>query len=499
VTKSSLGFEDLLSPYLPLQPTELDQQSELDVFLAGLAAGQEQQQEADSRSGESSAPESEQDGGIVLVDGSEPGDETDPGSQAESELTADVTAVEPEPYADQGEPEAGEEQPQEILFKPGKSSAPVADQDGEILLVEGGDPGALLAVDPELGVDAQPGCPDVVGVTGLGFLEGLGSGSGAVLFPGLEDLVSFYVTLLSAESDQQPELDVVLAEPGAGQEQEPAPDPEHVESSSPQGEQDAEIELVDGSEPGDETDPGPEAESELTADVNSLDSDPAIGAGPEVAPASNVTPRSHGFASAASKDAGGNPLVSGVVVSSRSRTQVRIAGLDRLFGTGRDDRIRGSRRAEFVVGRRGGDKLTGGNGPDLFGLRWGDSRIGAPDWITDFSFGEDKISLFGRQSRLHGQPLRLSRAADNRTATTLQQLAVEVFADADGRRPGNQALRRRSAVLVQATNRSIRGTYLLINNNNSGLSLRRDLMVNITGFSGELPDFGRVDAATVFG
>jgi hypothetical protein len=78
-------------------------------------------------------------------------------------------------------------------------------------------------------------------------------------------------------------------------------------------------------------------------------------------------------------------------------------------------------------------------------------------------------------------------------------LAVEVFADADGRRPGNQALRRRSAVLVQATNRSIRGTYLLINNNNSGLSLRRDLMVNITGFSGELPDFGRVDAATVFG
>ncbi len=335
---------------------------------------------------------------------------------------------------------------------------------------------------------------------GSGFREGRGGGCGSEPFWGLEDLLSPYLPFLLADPNQQPELQVDRPEPEASQEMEP------VEASAPEGGQDGEIPLMDGSEPADEIGPGPEVESEVTAELTAVDSEPGPSdsdqqpelevdqpepeAGQDLQPVKGSEPF---------KDAGGSQLASSVIVSSRSRTRFTIAGLDRLFGTGRDDRIRGSRRAEFVMGRRGGDKLTGGGGSDRFGFRWGDSRIWAPDRITDFSFGEDKILLFGRRSRLHGQPLRLSRAADNSTATSLQQLSAEVFADADGRRAGNQALRRRSAVLVQATNRRIRGTYLLINNNNPDLNLRRDLMVKITGFSGDLPDFGRIDAATVFG
>lgn len=89
-----------------------------------------------------------------------------------------------------------------------------------------------------------------------------------------------------------------------------------------------------------------------------------------------------------------------------------------------------------------------------------------------------------RVDLLQRRPLRLSRAADNGTATSLKTLAAEVFADADGRLAGNQRLRWRSAVLGQAANRKIRGTYLLI---------------NIAAFSGDLPDYARINPGGLFG
>jgi hypothetical protein len=61
-------------------------------------------------------------------------------------------------------------------------------------------------------------------------------------------------------------------------------------------------------------------------------------------------------------------------------------------------------------------------------------------------------------------------------------------------------LQRRPLRLSRAVaNRKIRGTYLLINNNNPDLNLRRDLMVTIAAFSGDLPDFARIDPGGWFG
>jgi Ca2+-binding RTX toxin-like protein len=182
----------------------------------------------------------------------------------------------------------------------------------------------------------------------------------------------------------------------------------------------------------------------------------------------------------------------------RSQARATIAPRDNLIGTGRDDRIKGSQRSEFIQGGGGQDLLTGGGGEDLFGFRFGDSPIGTPDRITDFTFGEDRITLLNRKGKPGDLPTRFSRAADNSTARSLEELAAAVFADADGGRKGNQPLRRRSAALVRATNDEIAGTYLLINNNKAGLNPGKDLMVNITGFSGDLPELGRIDSGLVF-
>jgi hypothetical protein len=172
---------------------------------------------------------------------------------------------------------------------------------------------------------------------------------------------------------------------------------------------------------------------------------------------------------------------------------------DDLIGTAGADRIRGGRRPEFLDGRGGQDTLTGGPGPDLFGFRHRESAITAPDRITDFRFGEDRISILSSGGRALPLPRSFSRAADNGTATTLEELAAAVFADADGRRGGNQPLGRSAAALVSATNRAIRGTYLLINDNNPRLNSRNDLLINLTGAQGRLPGLGSIAVEAVFG
>jgi hypothetical protein len=96
-------------------------------------------------------------------------------------------------------------------------------------------------------------------------------------------------------------------------------------------------------------------------------------------------------------------------------------------------------------------------------------------------------------------PLTLTRAPDNRTATTLGELAADVDAYADGQRNGNQPLSANAAAMVRATNRSIRGMYLLINDNIAGLNSRNDLLVNITGFRGGVPGLGTIAPSSVFG
>ena len=154
-----------------------------------------------------------------------------------------------------------------------------------------------------------------------------------------------------------------------------------------------------------------------------------------------------------------------------------------------------------VTSGPGSDKgpSRGGSAVVRFSFRFGDSLIGAPQRIADFAFGKDLLTLRNPNGKPQPLPRFFSRAANNRTATTLRELAAAVFADADGKRPGDQPLRRRSAALVRATNAEIRGTYLLVNNANPRLNPAGDLMIQLTGSSGSLPALGAIDPAALFG
>lgn len=171
---------------------------------------------------------------------------------------------------------------------------------------------------------------------------------------------------------------------------------------------------------------------------------------------------------------------------------------DDLIGNANPNTLRGTALAEFIDGRANIDTLTGGGNSDVFGFRFSQSPLSHPDRITDFAFGTDKIDLFSLSGGFLPAPANFTRASNNSRAASFAALTSAVFADANGAMAGNQALRANSAVLVQATNPSIVGTYLLINNATAGRSTTEDLLVNLRGFTCTLPSLGGIDPARVF-
>lgn len=171
---------------------------------------------------------------------------------------------------------------------------------------------------------------------------------------------------------------------------------------------------------------------------------------------------------------------------------------DDLIGDRNRNRLVGTARAEFLDGRANVDTLTGGGAADAFGFRFGESPLSAPDVVTDFAFGTDKIDLLTASGGALPAPVKFSRAANNSTATSLGSLAAAVYADADGALRGNQALAANGAVLVQATNQSIQGTYLVVNNSVAGRSDRDDVMIKLNALTGALPPLGVTPINSVF-
>ena len=172
-----------------------------------------------------------------------------------------------------------------------------------------------------------------------------------------------------------------------------------------------------------------------------------------------------------------NPVGAELTAGQSSRTAT-IVNDDWIGGPGANN-LSGTAAADFLDGGSGPDVLTGGAGADQFGFRPRQSTITAPDLITDFHIGEDRIAILNAQGELQPPPPVLSRAATNRTATTLNELAKAVFADADPRQRGNQRLRSNQSVVVRSTNPTIGGTYLLINDRNPVLQRRNDLMISL--------------------
>ncbi|MBG1261407.1 bluetail domain-containing putative surface protein [Nostoc commune] len=170
---------------------------------------------------------------------------------------------------------------------------------------------------------------------------------------------------------------------------------------------------------------------------------------------------------------------------------------DILFGNSGANVINGGNGNDGLNGGAGADTLTGGQGADLFAFQLGQSLVSASDRITDFNIVTDAIGLFSSDGSTAITPSSFTRAGD-KTATTLLNLANQVFTDANGAVAGNQALGVNGAALVRVTSGAIAGTYLAINNSTAGFQANSDLLVNLTGLTGTLPALGNIAVSSFF-
>lgn len=100
-------------------------------------------------------------------------------------------------------------------------------------------------------------------------------------------------------------------------------------------------------------------------------------------------------------DAGALRLAAGTVQegvgNAEANTIVGNGGDNLLRGMGGNDTLLGGGGNDVLIGRDGQDVLTGGDGADIFRfLDLADSKVSAPDLITDFNYAQgDRIGLVG--------------------------------------------------------------------------------------------------------
>ncbi|MEG5067133.1 S8 family serine peptidase, partial [Microcoleus sp. B3-A4] len=178
---------------------------------------------------------------------------------------------------------------------------------------------------------------------------------------------------------------------------------------------------------------------------------------------------------------------------------LRLGGSAVINGTGNTlaNTIIGNTANNTLNGGGAQDILTGSTGADTFLFQFGQSSVSASDRVSDFAIGTDKIDLLTQGGSAMNAPTSFSRAANNSTATTLQLLVPQVFTDANGGLAGNQALGINSAAVVVATNASIAGNYLVINDATAGFQAGNDLVIKLTT-TGTLPPAGSIPVTNFF-
>jgi Ca2+-binding RTX toxin-like protein len=173
------------------------------------------------------------------------------------------------------------------------------------------------------------------------------------------------------------------------------------------------------------------------------------------------------------------------------------ASNNNLAGNAGNNSLNGSGGGDILNGGAGKDILTGGAAGDTLVFQFGQSTAANFDSISDFAIGTDKIDLLTQGGAVTGAPTAFSRAS-NSTAATLTNAVNGVFIDANGATIGDQALGVNSAALVVVTAAGIAGTYLVINDSVAGFQDTVDTVVNITGYSGTLPNLGAIPVNNFF-
>jgi Ca2+-binding RTX toxin-like protein len=172
---------------------------------------------------------------------------------------------------------------------------------------------------------------------------------------------------------------------------------------------------------------------------------------------------------------------------------------DFLFGKEGDDVLNGRKGDDVLEGGPGGDILRGGPGADVF-VYAGPTRgralatsaiqkkraVVGMDQITDFNVRKGDrlaISHIKPTGTVTQAPRQVYNVGPPVKGRTLVNVMEEVFDDKNVVRKGQQALKPNEAVIVKARTRAIPETrlYLAVNDRKPGFSLKRDLVIDITG------------------
>ena len=143
-----------------------------------------------------------------------------------------------------------------------------------------------------------------------------------------------------------------------------------------------------------------------------------------------------------------------------------------LNGGAGADTMRGGGGADLLIGGSGKDQMTGGKGKDTFKYNsLKHSRLNAYDKITDFAVGSDRIDAPTSVKSSNVKQLgRLGKLTNKRISNLLT----------------NETFKAKHAATFTLGNGGGTRTFLALNDKSGGFNAKRDGLIEITGFSGNL-------------
>ena len=170
----------------------------------------------------------------------------------------------------------------------------------------------------------------------------------------------------------------------------------------------------------------------------------------------------------------GLPFVGTAALTVKNFTDVKGSeNADVITGDKGANRLSGNGGNDVLTGLGGKDLLTGGFGADTFVFGYGDSLLSGFDLITDLEIGVDAIDGWAA------------------TAVTTIGRASSLNAADLGRLFGNNFLANSAAAFVLGSTGGDR-TFLALNDSQLGFQAGKDLIMEITGYTGSLSNLAIV-------
>ena len=144
---------------------------------------------------------------------------------------------------------------------------------------------------------------------------------------------------------------------------------------------------------------------------------------------------------------------------------------DIITGSNVENDLSGGAGNDLISGLSGSDKLTGGAGNDTFSFGRGDSLLNGFDRITDLQIGADQIDGLVASSSV-----RNFGSVGSLSAADLGQVL------------NNRSFGANLAASFSLGSGSGTRTFLALNDNRAGFQANNDMVIEITGYSGNLSD-----------